>query len=154
GGAILAQRVGGQVGVDDVGIESDPDNQASLVLGKYLSDRLYISYGISLAEAINTLKLRWTMTERWMIKAEAGQERTADIVYTLKKCLSGFIPIALLEPPVDQLPRDRDRRWQRHRTRLHLGAREPARIFQFAIVQHRRGCFGSGDEFQHQRCGE
>lgn len=85
GGAILAQRVGTQVGVDDVGIESDIHNQSSLVLGKYLSDRLYISYGISLAEAINTLKLRWTITDRWTIKTEAGQERAADIVYTLKK---------------------------------------------------------------------
>jgi translocation and assembly module TamB len=87
GGAILAQRVGAHVGVDDVGIESDPenDNQASLVLGKYLSDRLYISYGISLTEAINTLKLRWTISPRWMIRTEAGQERSADIVYTLKK---------------------------------------------------------------------
>ena len=85
GGAILAQRVGTQVGVDDVGIESDIHDQASLVLGKYLSDRLYISYGISLAEAINTLKLRWTISDRWTIKTEAGQERSADIVYTLRK---------------------------------------------------------------------
>jgi translocation and assembly module TamB len=85
GTAILAQRLGGQVGLDDVGIEQDTSNQASLVLGKYLSDRLYISYGISLAEAINTLKLRWTITDRWTIRTEAGEERSADVVYTLKK---------------------------------------------------------------------
>ncbi len=85
GTAILAQRLGGQVGLDDVGIESDTSNQASLVLGKYLSDRLYLSYGISLAEAINTLKLRWTITDRWTIRTEAGEERSADVVFTLKK---------------------------------------------------------------------
>ncbi len=86
GGAILAQRVGSHVGVDDVGIESDPlDSNTSLVLGKYLSPRLYISYGISLAEAINTLKLRYTIGDRWTIKTEAGQARSADIVYTLKR---------------------------------------------------------------------
>ncbi|HWL62868.1 MAG TPA: translocation/assembly module TamB domain-containing protein [Steroidobacteraceae bacterium] len=85
GTAILAQRLGGQVGLDDVGIESDTSNQASLVLGKYLSDRLYLSYGISLAEAINTLKLRWTITDRWTIRTEAGQERSADVVFTLKR---------------------------------------------------------------------
>jgi translocation and assembly module TamB len=89
GTAILAQRLGGQVGLDDVGIESfdssELGNQTSLVLGKYLSDRLYISYGISLAEAINTLKLRWTITDRWTIRTEAGQERSADVVFTLKK---------------------------------------------------------------------
>jgi translocation and assembly module TamB len=83
--AILAQRLGGQVGLDNVGLESDTRDQTSLVLGKYLSDRLYISYGISLAEAINTLKLRWTITDRWQIRVEAGQERSSDIVFTLKK---------------------------------------------------------------------
>lgn len=86
GGAILAQRVGSHVGVDDVGIESDPtSSDSSLVLGKYLSPRLYISYGISLAEAINTLKLRYTIGDRWTIKTEAGRARSADIVYTFKK---------------------------------------------------------------------
>jgi translocation and assembly module TamB len=86
GGAILAQRVGSQVGIDDVGIETDSlGDHTSLVVGKYLSPRLYISYGISLAEAINTLKLRWTLSERWTIKTETGQERSADIVFTLKK---------------------------------------------------------------------
>jgi translocation and assembly module TamB len=85
GGAILAQRVGSQVGID-AGIESDREGlDTSLVLGKYLSDRIYISYGISLTEAINTLKLRFTLSERWSIRTEAGKERAADIVFTLRK---------------------------------------------------------------------
>jgi translocation and assembly module TamB len=85
GGAILAQQFGSRVGVDDVGIESDLSNETSLVLGKYLSPRLYLSYGISLAEAINTLKLRYTIGDRWTIKTEAGRTRSADIVYTIQK---------------------------------------------------------------------
>jgi translocation and assembly module TamB len=90
GGAVLAQRVGTRVGIDDVGIESSYSgdtsaNDTSLVLGKYLTPRLYISYGISLAEAINTLKLRYTIGDRWTIKTEAGRARSADIVYTLKR---------------------------------------------------------------------
>jgi translocation and assembly module TamB len=85
GGAILAQRLGTRVGVDDVGIESDLSNDTSLVLGKYLSPRIYVSYGISLAEAINTLKMRFTIGDRWTIKTEAGKARSADIVYTIQK---------------------------------------------------------------------
>jgi translocation and assembly module TamB len=84
-GAILAQRVGTRVGLDDVGIESDLSNDTSLVLGKYLSPRLYVSYGISIAEAINTLKMRFTLGDRWTIKTEAGKARSADIVFTIKK---------------------------------------------------------------------
>jgi translocation and assembly module TamB len=85
GSAILAQQVGSRVGVDDVGIESDLNRETALVLGKYLSPKLYVSYGISLAEAINTLKLRYTIGDRWTIKTEAGKERSADIVYTIQK---------------------------------------------------------------------
>ena len=85
GGAILAQQLGQRIGIEDVGIEQNLANEASLVLGKYLSPRLYVSYGISLAEAINTLKMRYTINDRWTIKTEAGKEVSADIVYTVEK---------------------------------------------------------------------
>ena len=85
GGAILAQQLGSRVGIEDVGIESDMSNDTSLVLGKYLSPRLYVSYGISIAEAINTLKLRYTIGDRWTIKTESGKAKSADLVYTILK---------------------------------------------------------------------
>ena len=55
------------------------------MLGKYLSPRLYVSYGISLAEAINTLKMRYSLNDKWTIKTEAGREQSGDIVYTIEK---------------------------------------------------------------------
>ncbi len=85
GGAILAQQLGNRVGIEDVSIESDLTNETSLVLGKYLSPRLYVSYGISLAEAINTVKLRYTVGDHWTIKTEQGKARSADLVYTIQK---------------------------------------------------------------------
>ena len=85
GGAILAQQLGSKVGIEDVGIEQTLDNETSLVLGKYLSPRLYVSYGISLAEAINTLKMRYTLNDKWTIKTESGREQSAEIVYTIER---------------------------------------------------------------------
>ena len=85
GGAILGQRFGSQVGIDEVSIESNLESQTSLVLGRYLSPRLYIGYGISLAEAINTIKLRYTIGDRWTFRTEAGEEQSADIVFTIRK---------------------------------------------------------------------
>ncbi len=85
GSAILAQQIGSRVGIEDVALESDLDNQTSLVLGKYLSPRLYVSYGISFTEQLNTLKLRYTLSDRWTIKTEMGQARGADLVYTIEK---------------------------------------------------------------------
>jgi len=55
------------------------------VLGKYLSPRLYVSYGVSLTESINTFKMRYTISDRWTIKTESGKEIGADLVYTIEK---------------------------------------------------------------------
>lgn len=85
GGAMLAGRIGEQIGLEDVTIESNKENESSLVLGTYLSPRLYVSYGISLAEAINTFKLRYTLGDHWTIKTEAGENQSADLVFTIEK---------------------------------------------------------------------
>ena len=85
GGAILASELGAKLGLEDITVESNQQNQTSLVLGKYLSPRLYVSYGVSLTEAINTMKLQYTLGDRWTIRTEAGEARSADIVYTIEK---------------------------------------------------------------------
>jgi translocation and assembly module TamB len=85
GGAILAQKYGSQVGIQDVALETDLSNDTSLVLGRYLSPKLYVSYGISLAEAINTLKLRYTLGDHWTVKIESGSAQSADIEYTIRR---------------------------------------------------------------------
>lgn len=84
GGAILAQQIGGRYNIE-AGVEQDLDNETSLVLGRYLSPRLYVSYGVGLAEAINTLKMRYTIGDHWTIKTEAGTQRSADLVYTIER---------------------------------------------------------------------
>lgn len=85
GGAILAQQLGNYVGLEDVSLESTLDNDTSIVLGKYLTPRLYVSYGISLTEAINTIKMRYTLGDRWTLKFESGQYQGADLEYTIEK---------------------------------------------------------------------
>jgi autotransporter translocation and assembly factor TamB len=44
-----------------------------------------VSYGISIAEAINTVKLRYTINERWSVKVEAGLEQSTDIEYKIER---------------------------------------------------------------------
>jgi len=87
GGAFLAGQLGKYVGLDDVGLieDSGTGTGAELVLGKYLSPRLYVSYGISLVDEINTLKLRYTIGDKWVISAESGQETATDIEYRIEK---------------------------------------------------------------------
>ncbi len=84
GSAILAQQFGSRMGAD-VSVEQNLQNDTSLVLGRYLSPRLYLSYGIGLVETINTIKMNYTIDDHWTLRTEAGQARSADLVYTIKK---------------------------------------------------------------------
>ena len=82
GGALLAAQVGRYVGLDEVQLERDQNDAAALVLGKYLSPRLYVSYGVGLTAALSALKLRYTLGNRWVIKTEAGSRQSVDLEYT------------------------------------------------------------------------
>lgn len=83
GGAMLAQHFGSQLGIQDVSLETNLQNESSLVFGRYLTPRLYISYGISLAEAINTLRLRYTISDRWTLRIESGSAQSADLDFLI-----------------------------------------------------------------------
>ena len=85
GGSVLASQIGRRLGLEEVDVESTGLNDASLVLGKFLSPRLFVSYGISLTESINTLKLRYSLSEHWRIKAESGQNQSADFEYRIER---------------------------------------------------------------------
>jgi translocation and assembly module TamB len=84
GGGYLAGQLGRRIGFEQVGVETDANNQSALVLGKFLSPRLYVSYGISLTQAINTLKLRYSVSKHWAIKTESGEAKSADVEFRIE----------------------------------------------------------------------
>jgi translocation and assembly module TamB len=85
GGGLLLGGLGSRVGLDEVTVEQTGDDDAAVVLGKYLSPNLFVSYGISIAEAINTIKLRYTINRNWSLKAESGLEQSADVEYRIER---------------------------------------------------------------------
>jgi len=86
GGDSLARSLGDRFGLDEMRVESsDSGDQASLVVGRYLSPRLYVSYGVGLIESINTLALRYRISDKWQIKAESGEYQGADLLYTIER---------------------------------------------------------------------
>jgi translocation and assembly module TamB len=82
---LLASQLGNMIGIPDISVESTLSNETSLVLGKYLSPRLYVSYGLSLTESVYTIKMRYTIDDHWTIKTEAGQEYAGDLDFTIEK---------------------------------------------------------------------
>ncbi len=71
--------------LEEVRVEADTSDTTRLVLGRYLSPRFYVSYGISFTEALNTLKLRYTINDKWTIKSEAGENRSVDLEFKIER---------------------------------------------------------------------
>lgn len=86
GGDKLARRIGDRFGLDEMRVESsDSGDQASLVVGRYLSPRLYVSYGVGLIESVNSINLRYQISDKWQLKAESGITQGADFLYTIER---------------------------------------------------------------------
>ncbi|MCR9279352.1 MAG: translocation/assembly module TamB domain-containing protein [Pseudomonadaceae bacterium] len=89
GGRLVTDRLGEQLAVDSIGIESAPgtgNDQAALVIGKYLTPELYVSYGYGLFEPISTLRLEYQLNRLWRIVTESSNEATGgDIEWVMEK---------------------------------------------------------------------
>ena len=86
GGDTLARTVGDRFGLDEVRVESnDTGDEASLVVGTYLSPKLYVSYGVGLMDSLNTLNLRYQLSNRWQLEVESGEYQGADLFYTIER---------------------------------------------------------------------
>ncbi|MGE0081013.1 MAG: translocation/assembly module TamB domain-containing protein [Thiohalomonadaceae bacterium] len=86
GGTRIAEDIAGEFGVDVVQVEASTQRQeAALVLGKYLSPRLYVQYAVGLFQAQDSLRVRYRLSEHWTLEAQSGTRASADILYTIEK---------------------------------------------------------------------
>jgi translocation and assembly module TamB len=86
GGDSLARKLGARFGLDEMRIESsDSGEQASLIIGRYLSPKLYVGYGVGLIESFNTFNVRYQISDKWQLKGESGENQGADLYYTIER---------------------------------------------------------------------
>ena len=55
------------------------------MVGRYLSPRLYVGYGVGLVESINTLNLNYKITDSWQLEVESGVNQGADLFYHFER---------------------------------------------------------------------
>jgi len=81
-GAALAS----ELGIDELKVDYGDDQQAgaSLVLGRYLSPRLYVGYGVGLANEANSVRMRYELTPTWSLEAQSGSSTSADLLYSIE----------------------------------------------------------------------
>lgn len=73
-----------KLGVDELSIQTgDSNNDASLLIGRQLSERLYLSTQIGLFEPVTKLFLRYTLSRKCELVAETGTQQGADVVCTI-----------------------------------------------------------------------
>jgi translocation and assembly module TamB len=74
-GNLLASQLGAKIGLDDAGVSESRALGGSVVgIGKYLSPRLYVSYGVSLLGTGQVLTLKYLLRKGFDIEIESSTE--------------------------------------------------------------------------------
>jgi translocation and assembly module TamB len=115
GGDYLVKQLGKRIGIDEVSVGAAPaggsdvaadptliagsqaaqqapgtplpstSQSAQLTLGKYLTPRLFVSYGVSLFEPGQTFRLLYDLGHGFKVESEAGVANGADLIYTIER---------------------------------------------------------------------
>jgi translocation and assembly module TamB len=88
GGDYLAGKIGKTVGLDSISVGSTPGedtNAAQLTLGKYLTPRLFVSYGLGLFQPGNSFKLLYDIGHGFKLQTETGVVSGGDLLYTVER---------------------------------------------------------------------
>jgi translocation and assembly module TamB len=86
GGDYIASYLGRQFGLEEARLESERETeQPWLMIGKYLSPRLYIRYGTALLESGNSVLVRYQLSDNWFLEGESGRNSGGDLIYTFER---------------------------------------------------------------------
>ncbi|HTL06207.1 MAG TPA: translocation/assembly module TamB domain-containing protein, partial [Gemmatimonadales bacterium] len=85
GGNLLGPTLGQQVGLEQAKFSTARDvRSTSLAFGRFLTPSLYVSYGIGVFDPISTLRLRYVLSNRFTLLAEAGKVTSADALLKIE----------------------------------------------------------------------
>ncbi|BBB31076.1 translocation/assembly module TamB domain-containing protein [Neptunomonas japonica] len=85
GGNVVAEKLSNLFDVNELGLEGDSLNDTSFYIGKYLSPKLYVKYGVGILEPTSTFFMRYLLSKRWSIESQTGTNSSGgDIIYTFE----------------------------------------------------------------------
>ncbi|MDB5987124.1 MAG: hypothetical protein JWR16_2177 [Nevskia sp.] len=111
GGDFIANRLGKSIGLDAISVGSAPaggsdvaadataitgsqasqgaglaaNSAAALTLGKFLTPKLFVSYGVSLFQPGQTFRILYTLSHGFKVQAESGVASGGDLLYTYER---------------------------------------------------------------------
>ncbi len=82
---VLQERMKRTFGIDVLDIETGGGelNRSLVTLGKYLTPKLFISYGQSLFGEGSLFRIRYSLSKHWEIETQTGEEMGGDIYYKI-----------------------------------------------------------------------
>jgi translocation and assembly module TamB len=83
GGESLAQKIGGKLGFDEVGIGSSDGNykDSELSLGKKIGSKLYVKYIVGLFDSLQKVAVTYQINQRLQAEVRSGEQQEADVHY-------------------------------------------------------------------------
>lgn len=85
-GKSFTNEVRSQLGLDTLAINSTGDtSNSSLTLGKYLTPKIFIRYGVGLFDTESTLSVDYSVSDRIKLEAKSGSSQSVDIKYTVER---------------------------------------------------------------------
>lgn len=85
GGSYVASKLASQFGLSEASLEGGGTiGGTSLNLGTYVSPRVYVTYGLSILDPVQRLRIQYFLSRMWTLQAETGAQNSADILYTVE----------------------------------------------------------------------
>jgi translocation and assembly module TamB len=79
------QNVGESIGLDELTIATTELDAGSLMAGKYLSPKVYMSYTYGLFNRLGGFLLRYDINDRFSLETRSGDEKSMDLLYSTEK---------------------------------------------------------------------
>ena len=80
----IAKKIGNDLGLDEAGVTTDEElGGAAMMVGKYLTPGLYISYGVGLFDGSTLLRMRYDLTKNVTLETETGTQSGVDLRYSI-----------------------------------------------------------------------
>jgi translocation and assembly module TamB len=81
------QEIGTKFGLDTLSVDTGENGlqSTSLLLGKHLSPRLYITYAKDLFSALGAVQINYRLTDHISLEVESGSRQTVDLIYSINK---------------------------------------------------------------------
>ncbi len=81
----LTDKLATMFGLDQLALSGSTTQNASIVVGKYINPKLYLSYGLGIIDKISTAKLNYKLSNKFSLEAERSLETGVDIFYNLER---------------------------------------------------------------------